>query len=459
MGILDIFRRVSPVAPHVRRFDAAGGGRRASSFGSFGRVGPETLAAATSVRSRARHAYANQGYIKNAVDGMVAEIVGAGIEATSAHPDTALRPLIDSAFADPCDAIDAEGRTDLHGLTAAMVRAEIIDGEAFAVLEESPEGVRLRQIPCEFVDESMTRELPNGGYIAAGIEFDTWGRRQAYHVRPGRPTDQFSGHYAAIRVPASQMLHLFRPLGPGQVRGVSQLAPILLPAADLDALLDALLVGAKTAAMLAGFVTDQSQVGAVPFPEAQGAIADISLEPGVVRILPPGHDIKFTAPAQAAEGVAFAKLILGQLSAGLGVPQHLMDGDLRGANYSSLRAGLLPFRAKVEQYQYHALIPQVLDPIFKRVITHAVLSGRLDVPDLAPALKAEWLPPRPLQVDPAKDVAALKALLELGLTSRRQAVASLGWNVATLDSEIAADIARETELNLSFTKGAITNAV
>lgn len=130
-----------------------------------------------------------------------------------------------------------------------------------------------------------------------------------------------------------------------------------------------------------------------------------------------------------------------------------MDGDLTGANYSSLRAGLLPFRAKVEQYQYHALIPQVLDPIFRRVITHAYLARRLDLPDLTPALKAEWLPPRPMQVDPAKDVAALKGQLELGLTSRRQAVASLGWNVAKLDEEIAADQTRESALGLSFTKG------
>lgn len=312
MGFLDLFRRAAPPAQNVRRFDAAGGGRRASTFGSFGRVGPETLAAAASVRSRARHAYANQGYIKNAVDSMVAETVGAGIEATSAHPEAALCPIIDSAFADAADVIDAEGRTDLQGLTAAMVRAEIVDGESFAVFEEGPEGVRVRQIPCEFVDESMTRELPGGGYIAAGIEFDQWGRRVACHVRPGRPTDQFSGQYSAIRIPAENVLHLFRPLGPGQVRGVSQLAPILLPAADLDALLDALLVGTKTAAMLAGFVTDQTQVGTVPFPEAKGEMADISLEPGVVRILPPGTDIKFTAPAQAAEGVAFAKLILGQ---------------------------------------------------------------------------------------------------------------------------------------------------
>lgn len=66
--------------------------------------------------------------------------------------------------------------------------------------------------------------------------------------------------------------------------------------------------------------------------------------------------------------------------------------------------------------------------------------------------------PRPMQVDPEKDVAALKGQLELGLTSRRQAVASLGWNVAKLDAEIAADRDRETELGLDFTLGGSGNA-
>ncbi len=458
MGLLSrLLSRAAPAPQHVRRFDAAGGGRRASTFGAFGSTGPETLAAAAPVRSRARHAYANNPFVKNGVDALVAEIVGAGIEATSAHPETDLRPVIDSAFLAAAAQMDAEGRTDLRGLTAQMVRACIVDGEAFALIEEGPEGVRLRQIPAEYVDESDTRDLAGGGYVAAGVEFDAAGRRVAYHIRPGRPTDLFPGTYASIRVPAAEVLHLMRPLGPGQVRGVSWLAPILLGAGDLDALLDALLVGTKTAAMFCGFVVDQTQLGNAPFPDATGDLADISLEPGVMRVLPPGSDVRFTAPQQASEGVGFAKLILGQLAAGLGVPRHLLDGDLTGANYSSLRAGLLPFRQKVEQFQYHTLIPQVLDPVFRRVITHEYLAGRLDLPDLAAALKAEWLTPRPMQVDPLKDAAAVKAQLEMGLTSRRQAVASLGWNVATLDQEIAADREREAALGLTFSKGETSN--
>jgi capsid protein len=55
-----------------------------------------------------------------------------------------------------------------------------------------------------------------------------------------------------------------------------------------------------------------------------------------------------------------------------------------------------------------------------------------------------------MQVDPAKDMAAAKEALAMGLTSRKQAVAAQGWNVTELDAEIAADRAREKELGLCF---------
>ncbi|PJB31523.1 MAG: hypothetical protein CO109_09530 [Deltaproteobacteria bacterium CG_4_9_14_3_um_filter_65_9] len=59
-------------------------------------------------------------------------------------------------------------------------------------------------------------------------------------------------------------------------------------------------------------------------------------------------------------------------------------------------------------------------------------------------------------IDPAKDVAAIRDALEAGLMSRRQAVAERGFNIETLDAEIAADRERETRLQLNFTPRAAT---
>jgi capsid protein len=58
-----------------------------------------------------------------------------------------------------------------------------------------------------------------------------------------------------VRVPASEIIHLFRPLRPGQIRGEPWLARALVKLNELDQYDDAELVRKKTAAMFAGFIT------------------------------------------------------------------------------------------------------------------------------------------------------------------------------------------------------------
>lgn len=415
----------------VRRFDGAAGGRRGSGMGTFGPVNSEVAAAGPQLRARARYLVQNNTWINHAVANWVGALVGSGIVPTAA-PDSL------AVFNTWAATADADGLTDFWGLQATLARAMVTDGEVFAQVIDGPDGPQYRAIPAELVDESMTRPLDGGGFIINGIEFDAGGRRAAFYVFPSKPTDLFQTYAPPIRIPASEMLHIFRPLAPGQVRGVSWLAPVILGASDFDQLCDALLVGVKTAAMFAGFLTNMNDTGgADPF----GGDDQPSLEPGTMQKIPGGWDVKFTSPQQAQQVQSFIRLNLQSLAAGLGLPEHLLSGDLSNANYSSLRAGLLPFRQRVEAIQYHTLVPQFLGPVWREVITWA--AAKSDLPgfedDPRAALAVEWLPPRPLQVDPVKDTEATILEIENGLTSRKKAVAERGWNLADLDAEIAAD--------------------
>lgn len=64
-----------------------------------------------------------------------------------------------------------------------------------------------------------------------------------------------TGGMDTVRVPASEIIHLFRPLRPGQIRGEPWLARALVKLNELDQYDDAELVRKKTAAMFAGFIT------------------------------------------------------------------------------------------------------------------------------------------------------------------------------------------------------------
>lgn len=442
--------------PAVRSFDANGSSRRwPSARENFGRTVAETTAAAPVIRARARHQIANNAYAANGAGAWEATLVGAGIVAASGHPDAAKRKSVGVALASWNRVADADGRTDLFGIQAAVARALVADGEAFVHLMTTPEGLRLRLLPAEMVDESDTRDLPGGGRTVAGVEFDAFGRRVAYWIFPHRPSDIFTSALAAVRVPADDVLHVFRPLGAGQVRGVSWFAPVLLRLRELDGIEDALAVGVKIAALHAGFLTDLNGTAAgSPYDGAQsGTVLETGLEPGTLKVLPAGFDVKFSTPAQVQQVGELLSHEIRAIAAGLGVPAYLVDGDLRQANYSSLRAALVAFRQRAEAIQFQTLIPQLVRPIFERAILSLVLSGEINAPDFeanpADYLAAEFYPPAQPWVDPAKDIKATSDAIDSKLMSRRQAVAALGFNVEDIDAEIAADRARETALGLT----------
>ena len=78
----------------------------------------------------------------------------------------------------------------------------------------------------------------------------------AYHVLRHPPGDSLppldATPWETVRLPAEDIVHLFHPLAPGQLRGVSWLAPVLLRLHELDAFEDATLARQKVAALLPG---------------------------------------------------------------------------------------------------------------------------------------------------------------------------------------------------------------
>ncbi len=100
--------------------------------------------------------------------------------------------------------------------------------------------------------------------VRSGIEFDGLGRRVAYHLYRSHPDDgrlapmSGQGGLDTVRVDASEIIHLYRVLRPGQIRGEPWLSRALVKLNELDQYDDAELVRKKTAAMFAGFVTRQS---------------------------------------------------------------------------------------------------------------------------------------------------------------------------------------------------------
>lgn len=433
-----------PATVAQRSYDGAGSGRRWAGYADQPSAISAALASAGTLARRARSLVANNAHAASGADAWVSALVGTGLKVQARAPGFA------EEFEAWTDDSDADELTDFYGQQAAAVRSMVINGEAFALFLP---GGRIRLLDPEQIDRNVTQNT-SGGSVVQGVEFDRAGRRVAYYVRREQPGMPFPISYETVRVPAAQVLHLFKPIFPGQVRGVSWFAPVLLRMADYDRSIDAQLQRQLVAALFAGFVTEPT--GTPPFDgEQNGDTLQPALEPGTMQILRPGQSVEFSEPAGiGAEAIDFLKITRDEIAAGLGVPSHVLSGDLSQANYSSLRAGLVEWRRRVEATQHAVIVFQFCRPVWRNWLLLRALSGAADMPDYfrnpTRYEAAKWITPRFDWVDPLKDAEAEIAAIGAGLISRRQAVAARGEDIERLDAEIAADNVRARALGLNF---------
>ena len=416
--------------------------------------GPRLLA-------RSRELVVTNGYAANACEAFAANLVGDGIKPSSLIRDAGLREQVQKLWLAWTDEADADGLTDFYGLQAIVAREMFVAGECFVRLRSrrAEDGLlvplQLQLLQSEMLPFDKTETAPNGNRIRCGIEFDLIGRRVAYHFRrhhPGDSTEAGHGSTSTTRVPAEDVLHIYRPSDAGQIRGLPHIAPAMVRLFLLDQYDDAELDRKKTAAMFAGFITktapDDPMMGEGEVDLDGAAMA--SLEPGTMQVLLPGEDVKFSSPADVGGGYeAFQYRTLLAVSASLGLPYHLVTGDVRQANYSSLRAELVEFRRRIGQLQHGVVAHQLCRPVWMRWLETAALSGALEA---APSLArpVQWIPPRWDWVDPLKDIQAQVLAMEAGITSRRKVVEATGYDVEEVDQENASDAQRAADLGLAY---------
>ena len=417
---------------------------------------------ADTLRSRSRDMVRRNPWAANALDAFVANAIGIGIKPQSLHPDAQLKEQIQDLWLRWTDEADATGLTDFYGLQAMACRSVMEAGECFIRLRPRlpKDGLsvplQLQLLEAEHLPANETRRLENGNYIRAGIEFDKIGRRVAYHLYREHPGDTSNPMASTelVRVAADSVLHLFRPLRPGQLRGQPWLTQVLVKLYELDQYDDAELVRKKTAAMFAGFVTKnapEDQILGEGTPDSSGASL-AGLEPGTLQVLLPGEDVKFSTPADVgATYETFMRVQLRSIAAGMGITYEQLTGDLTGVNYSSIRAGLLEFRRRCEQFQHQVIVYQMCRPIWRQWVEAALLAGALRAAaDDAGLLDVKWIAPGWAWVDPLKDIKAQTMAVRAGFKSRAEVVSEQGYDAEVIDREIAADNARADKLGLEY---------
>lgn len=338
---------------------------------------------------------------------------------------------------------DAEGLGGADLLIERAVRALVTSGEAFVHAELHPDtmALALRLWNSEQVAGDLTRPLTGGARIVGGVELDAAGRRRAFYVREN--VDQpLIFDYGLRRIDAVDVFHIFSPAAPGAQRGLSWLAPIASRLHLVDAIEDAILAKAQTAALFAGALYRPEGSAAGPL-DAVVKDGEAGLEPGAMITVPEGFQVSWSDPPDNGGAVELLKHAVRSVATGAGMSYPQLSADLADCNYSSIKFGTADFRRRVKTIRKTLMEGQFLNLAFKRFVTLEILNGRL--PAEASAAVPAWIwPTTGDMIEPAKETQAAIDAIAAGLKSRPQVVAEWGRDVAELDAEIAADPRRPT---------------
>jgi len=426
------------------RYDAAGMGRRIKNWNPPGTGPQRAVEGQARIRDRARDSTRNDWAGEAGVAKWTTTLVGFGV--TPRWEDDRHTALW-TAFVPQAD---ADGVLDAYGLQTLMVRSWLASGEVFLRRRSRdlslPLNVPLQVqlVESDYVplfDADQWNGMPIGHTIRQGIELNKYGRRIAYWFYREHPGDKAGGARPGIgdlvRVLAQDVSHFFEPTRPGQLRGVSMLAPILVRLRASMDFEDAVLDRQKLANLFTMFITQAMptswadiEVDALTglpkwYDDASRAL--VGLEPGISQQLRPGEDVKFANPPEAGTSMPdYMRTTHMGTAAGMGQPYELFSGDIRDVSDRTLRIAVNEYRRFAEQRQWQIVIPMGCRPIVRWLGEAAVLAGKLRPSEIEAFNAAEWTPHGWADIHPTQDIEGRIKARDAGFTSTSAIISRSG---------------------------------
>ncbi len=441
-------QRARIAGAYLRHYEGAATGRRTQNWNSASTDATSAVAPSLAyLRQRARDLIRNNPYAASAVRTICNHTVGWGIVAAEADRAAAWK-----AWAGSTDC-DVDGRSDFAGLQKRVLASVASDGEVLVrrrwrrLSDGFALPMQLQVLEADFLDTYKDGRLPNGHRVIKGVEYDAIGRRVAFWLFTDHPGSSNSSGGSLIsgsqRVGAEDVVHVFRQDRPGQVRGPSWFAPVLLRFKDFDEFEDATLMKAKIAACLAVLTTDvDGSTAALGATTAQNPEID-TLEPGMILNIPAGRNIQVVTPPSMTDYAPYSKNVLMAIATGLGVTYEDLTGDYQNLPFSAARMSRLRHWSNVQEWRWSLLEPQFLGPVWRWAADAAAVAG-------LPAMPAttEWTAPALPLIDPDKEALASMRQVRAGQTTISEVIRERGYNPRRFLEEAARDFRVLDELGL-----------
>lgn len=447
----------------VRQYAAAKTGRLVYGWSpAQATVNDEIRTSSAVVRARIRQLVRDFGPIARAVDILETLVVGPdGYAWQSKH---SRRTELETAMRRWSEQADAAGRLHFCELQQLAERQICECGEYLFLKIRNRKAwapFQLLALEPDRLESPATSSLDS---IDQGVEYEALtGRPLAYHIDHGEYRRDVR------RVPASEILHGYHWLRPGQLRGISPFVPGVLWANDLSEFVNSELDGARAAAKYLAIVETPDMAGfqelrgieLEPGPDGQDQRID-ELENAVIEYLRPGEKINLASNPRPGSGFEpFVRFVLRMLSITTGVPYDILSGDYSQSNYSSSRLARNDFGGIIKARQRRR-VRHFCQPCLAEAMDAMVMAGRLNLPgywsDPWPWLDGRWTVPGLQPVDPLKESKAQRDQIDATLCSEIETAAERGRDYEEILDELARAKAMREERGLILEQASTATA-
>lgn len=442
-------------------------------------------------RWRAWELYRNNVHARKVVHAIIAHTLGCGLTPESQAVDEDGKPLLPfrrrakelwKLWCRQASYKGLPGRGGFHWyeLQQIQLRSTILSGES--LLRFRPVSDRTIPLTVELVSsERLADDIVAPGSAAAlppdhelwrGIEFDSKGRRVAYHLyrrNPSDPIGWFGMHRLEIqRIVEDEIRHLYLAEDEEAERGVSWFAPNLMELRDLGTYKENELMASAVAACVTLGVrrsSGQDNFGTQApsdWPTTDDDGNNITwMQPGQIWDLGKDGDIKGFSPERPNSEVSnFSDFLLRGVAGSFpGLKPSTVTGNYKQSSFASERSADNDTWRELEQLQ-DWMVWNSSEPVWEAFLDASAVAGLFD--DVLPSpeyyatnrerlIYASWNGPVAKSINPKDDEAASALAIRNGTSTIQKEAANRGYNWRENLEELAEYVAYAREQGLPET--------
>lgn len=426
----------------------------------------------------------NSGWMAGAVDQAVVRTIGTGLRLAPRPDRVALgwdekkaeewSSIVERRYilrADNPHECDAAGKHTIGELTAQFLKIWFAYGEGVALLPSIKREGSLGRSRIQLVmPHRLTQERDDLNRLFQGVRMDPHGLPLGYRFTSDGVVTEVAARDRAGR---PQVVHLFQGM-PGQVRGISPMAPVLRVLRQYDQLADATLTAALLQTIFAATVESDAPtsdfLNALQDPGEQDPAVQTLLGykgawyqqskvdlgvGGRIAHLFPGEKMKFNKNEHPNETYeAFSRFLLRETSRCIGLTFEEFTGDYNGVTYTGARLGtsanwpiILQRRAlcaRFVQADYEAWLEEEIEAGF--IPFDGGILGFMA--QRQAACSADWRGPAKPQADDLKTAKAHEVYKRIGIMSDEMICDDLGVDWEDTYEQRAREMKRREELGL-----------